>query len=250
MPFLDKFVFKNPKAAKRQERGGSIMQPSVEGVGGGRKGARAAETQAINSRGSVAEMLARPEAQVAAHERFFHSFFSKRKEAEEKALRNRPARVRSKASRSEAGDDDDGRPHDTGAEEEEDAEEEEFATRLAKSLLDDDYYSDDDDDGMGSGDGGSDDDDDDDDDDDGDDDDDDEQDGDDDDEGVGNGGMEGHDDEDSTGKRQKKKKRGGGPTFADAEAFAHILEAAGDDNDGLHPKLADWEEGKRKKRRK
>ena len=34
-------------------------------------------------------------------------------------------------------------------------------------------------------------------------------------------------------------------TFADASEFAEMLEAAGDEFEGVNPKLANWEEGKR-----
>ena len=31
---------------------------------------------------------------------------------------------------------------------------------------------------------------------------------------------------------------------------AHLLEEAGDENEGLHPRLAEWESGKRRRRRR
>ena len=71
--------------------------------------------------------------------------------------------------------------------------------------------------------------------------------------------MDGSDDEEADeeeeeeeapkSKRSKKKKKDSGPTFQDASAFAHILEAAADEDEGVHRKQAEWEGGKRKKRR-
>ena len=58
MPFLDKFVFKNPKAPKRSERGGSIMQRAVTQK----------PEMAINQKAAVHNLLARPVGSVAAHE--------------------------------------------------------------------------------------------------------------------------------------------------------------------------------------
>lgn len=57
----------------------------------------------------------------------------------------------------------------------------------------------------------------------------------------------GQPDVDEGSKRRKRKK---GPTYADAEDFAHILEDAADEYEGVNPRLADWEQGYRGKRRR
>jgi ribosome biogenesis protein MAK21 len=248
MPFLDKFVFKNPKAPKRQGRGGSIMQSAASADGGRRHGADGGSV-AINHKASVAELLDRPAERVAAHERFFHTFFAGKRAADARAGRGKQP----KRKVADADDDDGGGGGGGGDDDEADDEEEEeaFATRLARSLLDDDFDEDEDDEGM---DGFDDDDDDDDEGEEEEEEDDDDDEGADDDAGLD--GIPGVDDEEEeeeeSARKQNKKKRkkaGGGATFADAEAFAHMLEAAGDDNEGLHPKLAAWEGGSRKKKR-
>ena len=53
-----------------------------------------------------------------------------------------------------------------------------------------------------------------------------------------------------TSKRAKRRKGASGPLFQDASEFAHILEAAADEDEGVHPRLAAWEGGKRKKKRR
>ena len=231
MPFLDKFVFKNPKAAKRNQKGGSIMQPAMEGVGsfGGTM-----EAQAMNSRGAVATMLSKPISKIASHERFFHTYFSQKRSAEEKLQAGKKIRPASIPTPTDA---------DADKGDGEDAEEEAFATRLAQSLLDDDFYEDDDYSGEDEGEGE----------------------GDDDEDEDNENEEDGEYDEESDGDLQedaadavggdivaqpkrKGRKRGGGPTFVDADEFAAMLEAAGDENEGLHPKLAEWEGGKRAKR--
>ena len=221
MPFLDKFVFKNPKAAKRQQKGGSIMQPVVDGagrLGGG------PEALAMNSRGAVASMLGKPLGKIASDERFFHTYFSQKRSAEERLQKGRPPRQRSKTA-AEGVDEDDG--GNDGKYDDEDGEEDAFATRLAQSLLDDDFY-DEEEDGE-------------------------EDDGEEDEEDEG--GEEGEEEEEEEDideaavdvadakKSSKQKRKRGGPTFMDAEEFAAMLEAAGDTNEGRHPKLTAWEEG-------
>ena len=64
-----------------------------------------------------------------------------------------------------------------------------------------------------------------------------------------NGGSDGDADGDEEGGGgsvgdKPRKKRVRGPTYADAADFAHILEAAGDEYEGINPRLADWEEGR------
>ena len=264
MPFLDKFVFKNPKSARRKQAGGSIMQPAAHNVAAlGVKGLEAEmHDSALSNRGAVANLLSKPAERVAAHERFFHTYFSRKRDAEEKLHRGRPGKAAGAATASTVGDDDDFGDDGLGV------EGEAFAQRLAKSLMRDaDPDGDDDDDDMDM-----DDDDDDDDEGDGEEDEDVDFDGefddeipeegedDDDDEddalalaAFGDGGddQDGDDDAPVEKPKSKRKKRDkGGPTFADAEAFAHILEAAADEDDGVHPQLAGWERGDRKKRKR
>ena len=51
----------------------------------------------------------------------------------------------------------------------------------------------------------------------------------------------------SGGKAQvNKPKRGSRSAFADASDFAHLLEEAADENEGVNPKLAAWEGGQRR----
>jgi hypothetical protein len=64
-----------------------------------------------------------------------------------------------------------------------------------------------------------------------------------------NGGSDGDADGDEEGGGgsvgdKPRKKRVRGPTYADAADFAHILEADGDEYEGINPRLADWEEGR------
>ena len=46
-----------------------------------------------------------------------------------------------------------------------------------------------------------------------------------------------------------KSKKHRGAMFADASAFASILEAAGDQNEGLNSQYIEWEGGKQTKKR-
>ena len=248
MPFLDKFVFKNPKSARRRAAGGSIMQPSGGVAASGDGGA---PELAMSSRGAVANLLSKPVERVAAHERFFHTYFARKKEAEEKAHRGRPGQ---KPQAPSAAEDEEG-GDDLGA------DGEAFAQRLAKSLMrdegafeegddddDDDLDDDDDDDDVGE-----------DEDEDEDEDDDDidfdfgEEGEDDDEDDDGDGDlafgedMAAAEEEEESSSRKKKRKKAGGPTFADASEFAHILEAAADPDEGVNPRLAEWERGGRRK---
>jgi ribosome biogenesis protein MAK21 len=241
MPFLDKFVFKNPKSSRRKLGGGSIMQPHASEGGAGAGAGAGGEDVALSSKGAVASLIAKPIGKVAAHERFFHTYFSRKKEADEKLHRAKPGGKKAAVAAEGDGDDELG------------AEGEAFATRLAQSLMRDADPDDDDSDGEDDGFGASDDERDD----DGSDDDDDFDFGDEGEEGESGEDEDEDEDEDEEsmapnkaeedGKRKKRKK--GGPTFASAEEFAHILEAAADENEGVHPRLAEWEGGKRKKRR-
>ena len=255
MPFLDKFVFKNPKSARRKQAGGSIMQPAAHAGGSG--GGAGELDSALSNRGAVANLLNKPAAKVAAHERFFHTYFSRKREAEQKLHRGKPGKAMGAGTESSVGDDDDGTEGFQGNDL--DAEGEAFAQRLAKSLMRDADPDDDDDDSDV-------------------DDDDDDEEGDDDDgeEGDDDGGEfddeipevdEDEDDEDEDDARalaalgdegadedekpkRRKKRDKSGPRFADAAAFAHILEEAADENEGVHPSLAKWESGERKKRKR
>lgn len=196
------------------------MQPVVDGagrLGGG------PEALAMNSRGAVASMLGKPLGKIASDERFFHTYFSQKRSAEERLQKGRPPRQRSKTA-AEGVDEDDG--GNDGKYDDEDGEEDAFATRLAQSLLDDDFY-DEEEDGE-------------------------EDDGEEDEEDEG--GEEGEEEEEEdideaavdvadAKKSSKQKRKRGGPTFMDAEEFAAMLEAAGDTNEGRHPKLTAWEEG-------
>lgn len=65
-------------------------------------------------------------------------------------------------------------------------------------------------------------------------------------EGDDVGGHEDRQVEETSIKRKRKK----GPTYADASAFAHILEDAADENEGVNPRLAEWEQGRRGKRKR
>ena len=49
-----------------------------------------------------------------------------------------------------------------------------------------------------------------------------------------------------TGKKAKGRKS----TFASAEDFSEMLEAAADENEGVHPRLAEWEDGRSRKRKR
>ena len=51
-------------------------------------------------------------------------------------------------------------------------------------------------------------------------------------------------------KRSLKRKKASGPTFQDASEFADILEAAADQDEGVHRKQAEWEGGKRKSKKR
>ena len=251
MPFLDKFVFKNPKSARRSSAGHSIMQPTA--VSGGGAGA------SLSEKNSVARLLARPIEKVAADERFFHAFFKGRKEADERKRRGRRGMRSENSDEQAVSANSKVEVADDGYDElgpEGDA----FATRLAKSIMRDEAMGDDDDDFF--------DDDDDDDDDDGDDDDDDgeEEEGDD----SSGGGGDGSDDHDDDGahklsasedgddrggersgvEKKRARRKGGGPTFADASEFAEMLEAAGNEEDGVNKHLAAWERGHGRKSQK
>ena len=68
--------------------------------------------------------------------------------------------------------------------------------------------------------------------------------------GDGFGGDEDDDDDDGAAAGKRSKRRKSGASFADASEFAEILEAGTDDYEGINPRLADWEQGKRKKRRR
>ena len=229
-PFLDKFVFKNPKAQKGHA-GGSLMQP-------------AAKPKPGMSTAEMARLAELSAANVDEHDRFFHTYFAGKKAAEEKALAKR-----SKGKKKPAAVGDDGAAADADGDDEEEA----FARKLAVGMLQD-----------GPGGGDSDDDDDDDDDlaafegmDDSDDDDDDEFDDDDDEGGFG---MEGGDDEEedeeaaaaeaaaASAKPKKKKREKSASTFASADEFSEMLEAAADEYEGVNPHLADWEEGRSRKK--
>ena len=59
--------------------------------------------------------------------------------------------------------------------------------------------------------------------------------------------MAAAEEEEESSSRKKKRKKAGGPTFADASEFAHILEAAADPDEGVNPRLAEWERGGRRK---
>ena len=260
MPFLDKFVFKNPKSARRKQQGGSIMQPASYAAAAH---SDAHSELALSHRGAIANLLAKPETRVAAHEKFFHTYFSRKREADEKLHRGRQGKSggANAASGLESGaaDIDDGQESsDSSGDDGLGAEGEAFATRLANSLMRDNNDPDDDyDDGyddLGDGedaeledeeDGEE------------DDDGEEEDEEDDDDDALLSGALFGDGDggdklgEKKQTQRQKKRERGGA-RFAEASAFAQILEEAADENEGVHPRLAAWEGGKQKqgKRRK
>ncbi|KAL1525563.1 hypothetical protein AB1Y20_020417 [Prymnesium parvum] len=212
MAFLDKFVFKNPKQNARSG-GGSIMQPAPA--------ARA--TAALTQRAMVAQLTAVPVEKVAAHEHFFHTYFTRRREVEEK--RHKKMGTPTKVKKSELVE---------GVVENSDDEMDEYAQQLAKSIMKDEEDDLDDDE-------------------DSEDDQEDEDDEDEDEEGDDDEVGEEADGDSELGEepvKPKRRKRVKGPTYADASEFAHILEEAADEYEGVNPRLAEWEQGKRSKRRK
>lgn len=221
-PFLDKFVFKNPKQPRRSAGGGSIMQPP----------APPAYVEALNRRGPVAVLTSKDAQNVAAHERFFHTYFSRRRQVDEHAQKSRAGQLRADArARCEA---DDG----TSVEGASDSEEE-FAQKLAESLMQgEDQSSSEAEAEVESERGGT----------------------------IWREAGFGDSDEwrsDDThrsdggelvgsSKLREHKKEVHSSMFADADAFAHILEDAAAYHEGLNPRLALWEEGRveAKKRRR
>ena len=254
MPFLDKFVFKNPKSAKRRQAGGSIMQPAQS---------EASTKMGLSQKSEIAKLLDRPIERVDAHEQFFHTYFKGKKEAEARLQKKGKQKAAAKEAKKkkEKGDDSD----DSDDEDEEDGgddlgkEGEAFATRLAKSIMRDglDDDDDEDDDGFEGEDS---------------DDEDDEGDeafdfgeegeeGDEEEDELDEDGLPGEDvamdqdddeeeEADSAKKKGKRKKKEKGPMFADASEFAHILEAAADEDEGVNKRLAEWEGGVRKKHKR
>lgn len=225
--FLDKFVFKNPKR-NVSNGGGSIMQPVS---------ARPSGISGSLGTPAVAKQLAQmPKDRVAAHERFFHTFFEQRAKALDKKARNIARHTKGKAKP----DSDPGERADPFAigENDSDAEEDEFAQQLAEGLMKDEVEDDDDD--LGSDDEGA------------EGESEENEDDDEDDEAFagmdfGESGEEGSEDEAPqaparTGGRKAKRPRGGA-TFADAEEFAHILEAAADTTES--DKIERWQGGGR-----
>ena len=51
------------------------------------------------------------------------------------------------------------------------------------------------------------------------------------------------------GGRKGGKRPKGGSSFADASEFAAMLDEAADPNEGVNPRLADWESGKRRSKK-
>ncbi len=236
-PFLDKFVFKNPKA-NTNTAGGSLMQPVASARSSGL------------SHADISKLADAPAAKVEEHEKFFHTYFAAKKQAE---LRAQERRGKKGGKKKAAAADGEAREGVEGEEEDEEEEEEEeaFARKLAENMLqdeavvDEDSDEDEDDlaalDGMGGG-------------------------GDDDDE-AGEGvdfsnsldfpGMGGEDDDEeeeeeaaAAAKPTGKKAKGRKSTFASAEDFSEMLEAAADENEGVHPRLAEWEDGRSRKRKR
>jgi len=242
-PFLDKFVFKNPKRAGRTA-GGSLMQPTASSKSSGLGTAE------------IAKLTDTPAAKVDEHDRFFHTYFASKRQAEAKA----------QARRSKKQDKKKGAEGEEGEEEQEE-EEEAFARKLAENMMQDEAVMDDDsddEDDLAALDG---------------------MDDDDDDESGEENGEEGEDDEaafadmdgfggdddddedddeaaaaaaQSKGKKAGKdkappkipKQRSRKSAFADASEFSELLEAAADEYEGVNPHLAEWEEGRGRKRRK
>ena len=243
--FLDKFVFKNPKQSARTA-GGSLMQPQARPT-----------TLGLAHPAMVQQLRQMPLAKVAAHDAYLHTYFTMQQAAEQRRASKK--RKRKKGDDDDASDDDDDAAaaaagtaddhEDVGGaweSDDDDAEEEAFAQQLAEGLMqddDDDDDSDDDDDaggGFGGDDFGG---------------DDDEDDDDDADAFAAMDGFGGGDDEDEDGGggagggRKGGKRPKGGSSFADASEFAAMLDEAADPNEGVNPRLADWESGKRRSKK-
>ena len=217
------------------------MQPAAHG--GDKQGGGLGGSTSMSQKGAVADLIAKPAERVAAHERFFHTYFSRRKEADEKLTKKtkpgaakRAAEAAEKQSSAAGDDDEEDDEKDDGL----GAEGEAFAERLAQSLMRDEGDDDDDDFGEDV------------------DDDDDDFDLDMDDEEEDGEEAEADDEEEeeeekeepAPSKRSLKRKKSSGPTFQDASEFADILEAAADQDEGVHRKQAEWEGGKRKSKKR
>ena len=120
------------------------MQPAAHG--GDKQGGGLGGSTSMSQKGAVADLIAKPAERVAAHERFFHTYFSRRKEADEKLTKKtKPGAAKRAAEAAEkqssaAGDDeeeDDEKDDGLGA------EGEAFAERLAQSLMRDEPDDDD-----------------------------------------------------------------------------------------------------------